>query len=149
MKRRRRKKHNRHGAAALTVVLVSISVIGALMLASMHTSLRQRRQLDIELQMEQTRWLAEAGLNHAEKLIKSGDELGSDPIVIQPKLDSNNTAEVKIEFTLEEGSVEVNVSAWIGLVDRPETQTRQTFDKTFKQPAPKTTSEETDSTSEE
>jgi len=149
MKRHRRKNLNRHGAAALTVVLVSIGVIGALIFASMQTSLRQRRQLDVELQMEQTRWLAEAGLGHAAKLIKSGDELKSDPILIQPKIDSNNTAEVKIEFAPKDGSVEVNVSAWIGRVDRPETQTRQSFSKTFKQPAPKTTSEETDSTSEE
>ena len=118
-------KSNRSGAAALTVVIVSIGVIGALIFASLQTSLRQRRQLDRELQMEQTRWLAEAGLNHAMKLVESEDDLGSDPIVIKPEITGSNTSEVKIEFKEAEQAVEVSVSVWIGLVDRPETRTRQ------------------------
>lgn len=136
---------NRHGAAALTVVLVCVSVIGALVFASLQTSLRQRRQLDRELQMEQTRWLVEAGVDHAEKLLESVDELPSKPIVIKPKIDINNTAEVAIEFTPTKDAVEIQVSAWIGRVDRPETRTRQTYSKTFN----KTNSDKTDSTSEE
>ena len=125
MIRIRNSKNNRSGAAALTVVIVSIGVIGALIFASLQTSLRQRRQLDRELQMEQTRWLAEAGLNHAMKLVESEDDLGSDPIVIKPEITGSNTSEVKIEFKEAEQAVEVSVSVWIGLVDRPETRTRQ------------------------
>ena len=125
MIRIRNSKNNRSGAAALTVVIVSIGVIGALIFASLQTSLRQRRQLDRELQMEQTRWLAEAGLNHAMKLVESEDDLGSDPIVIKPEIAGSNTSEVKIEFKEAEQAVEVSVSVWIGLVDRPETRTRQ------------------------
>lgn len=125
MIRIRNSKNSRSGAAALTVVIVSIGVIGALIFASLQTSLRQRRQLDRELQMEQTRWLAEAGLNHAMKLVESEDDLGSDPIVIKPEITGSNTSEVKIEFKEAEQAVEVSVSVWIGLVDRPETRTRQ------------------------
>ena len=119
------KSNNRSGAAALTVVLVCIGVIGALMFASLQTSLRQRRQLDRELQMEQTRWLAEAGMGHAMDLVESKEDLASDPIVIKPKLTGSNSAEVQIKFKKTKDAVEVNVSAWIGLDDRPETQTRQ------------------------
>ena len=125
MIRIRNSKNSRSGAAALTVVIVSIGVIGALIFASLQTSLRQRRQLDRELQMEQTRWLAEAGLNHAMKLVESEDDLGSDPIVIKPEITGSNTSEVKIEYKEAEQAVEVSVSVWIGLVDRPETRTRQ------------------------
>jgi len=121
------KTNNRRGAAGLTVVLVCIGVIGALIFASLQTSLRQRRQLDRELQMEQTRWLAEAGLDHGLTLIESRDELSADRIVIKPEIGQHKNAEVTIEFEQTAEAVKVNVSAWIGLVDRPETQTRQTL----------------------
>lgn len=121
------KSKRRRGAAAITVVLVCIGVIGILIFASLQTSLRQRRQLDRELQMEQTRWLVEAGMGHAIKLVESKEDLESDPIVIKPELAGNNVAEVKIEFKKAADAVEVSVTAWIGLDDRPETQTRQTL----------------------
>lgn len=139
------KTNNRRGAAGLTVVLVCIGVIGALIFASLQTSLRQRRQLDRELQMEQTRWLAEAGLDHAMTLIEFKDELAEDPIVIKPELDQHRTAEVTIEFKKAADAVEVNVSAWIGLVDRPETQTRQMLSEVFGEQQ----NEKFDNTSEE
>ena len=125
MNRRVQNSNQRHGAAALTVVIVCIGVIGALMFASLQTSLRQRRQLGRELQMEQTRWLAEAGIEHAKQLIQSGDEPESGSITVKPKLDGVETGQVEIEFRESAGGLEVNATAWIGLADRPETQTRQ------------------------
>jgi len=118
----------------LIVVLVCLSVIGALIFASLQTSLRQRRQLDRELQMEQTRWLAEAGLGHAMELINSSDgDFNKDkPVIIKPKLDGDLAAEVAIEFQQSGGerATTANVTAWIGLADRPETQTRLILDET-------------------
>lgn len=126
------KKANKHGTV-LIVVLVSLSVIGALIFAALQTSLRQRRQLDRELQMEQTQWMAEAGMNHAIELWNaSDDDFDKDkPVVIKPKLDGDLVAEVKIRFKEDANATNVNVTAWIGLADRPETQTRQILDETI------------------
>ena len=128
----RTSQRTRKRGAVLVVVLVCLGVIGALIFASLQTSLRQRRQLDRELQMEQTRWLAEAGMNHAIELIKSSDsDFDTDkPVLIKPKLDGNLAAEVKIEFEQSDDETKASVTAWIGLADRPETQTRLILDET-------------------
>jgi type II secretory pathway pseudopilin PulG len=112
----------------LIVVLVCLSVIGALIFSALQTSLRQRKQLDRELQMEQTRLLAEAGLVHATGLVDQKENL----IVIEPALHDKKHAEVKIELTRNSDAVDVTVTAWIGLKDRPETQTRQTLNTNVK-----------------
>ncbi len=120
--------HKRHSGFVLVAVLVCLSVIGALIFSALQTSLSQRKQLDRELQMEQTCLLAEAGITHAIDLVESSRaELKEQAVVITPVLHDLKHAEVKIELTRNENTVGVNVTAWIGLKDRPETQTRQTL----------------------
>ena len=59
----------------LVVVLVCLGLIGALIFAALQAMLEQRRQLGRELQMEQTRWLAEAALAQGLKRFKAEPEL--------------------------------------------------------------------------
>ena len=124
----RHKEHHRRDCCGgiLVAVLVCLSVIAALLFSSLQISLRQRRQLDREHQMEQTRLLAEAGLVHAIRTVESaGSDFEGQSIIIQPGLDDTKQAEVKIEFDTGKDIVDVLVTAWIGLADRPETQTRK------------------------
>ena len=86
-------RHRGRRGFVLVVVLVCLSVIAALIFSALQTSLRQRKQLDRELQMEQTRLLAEAGLVHATGLVDQKENL----IVIEPALHDKKHAEVKIE----------------------------------------------------
>jgi len=121
-KAKRRSANNRNGSI-LIAVLVCLGLIATLMFSAVRISLQQRRQLERELQMEQTLWLADAGLAHAAKLIESG-EAGED-VTLRPKLVGKKISEVKIEFVKSESKIEAKVTAWIGLEDRPELQTRQ------------------------
>lgn len=117
----------------LVAVLVCLSVITVLIFSAMQTSLRQRKQLDRELQMEQTRLLAEAGIAFASRLIESSNgETDIDPVTLNPKLHQLKTSEVKIETTKRDAVIDVKVTAWIGLENRPETQTRQTLNTSVK-----------------
>ena len=117
----------------LVAVLVCLSVITVLIFSAMQTSLRQRKQLDRELQMEQTRLLAEAGIAFASRLIESSNgETDIDPATLNPKLHQLKTSEVKIETTKRDAVIDVKVTAWIGLENRPETQTRQTLNTSVK-----------------
>ena len=117
----------------LVAVLVCLSVITVLVFSAMQTSLRQRKQLDRELQMEQTRLLAEAGIAFASRLIESSNgETDIDPVTLNPKLHQLKTSEVKIETTKRDAVIDVKVTAWIGLENRPETQTRQTLNTSVK-----------------
>lgn len=117
----------------LVAVLVCLSVITVLIFSAMQTSLRQRKQLDRELQMEQTRLLAEAGIAFASRVIESSNgETDIDPATLNPKLHQLKTSEVKIETTKRDAVIDVKVTAWIGLENRPETQTRQTLNTSVK-----------------
>ena len=119
-------KQNKHrNGAVLVVVLVCLGVITALIFTALQTSLRHRRQLDRELQMEQTRLLAEAGLAHGMKIAK--DDPTEKTVVITPQMDNKITTEVTIKLTKVGDQIGVSSAAWIGLKDRPETQTRQTL----------------------
>jgi hypothetical protein len=99
------------------------------MYSAVQVSLQQRRQLERELQMEQTVLLAEAGLVRAKNLIESGETKAA--VTFRPNLHGKRIAEVKIEFSEGEGGANASVTAWIGIEDRPELQTRQRIKKTF------------------
>ena len=60
---------NRHRAekrgTVLLVVLVCMVVATSIVLGAVQSSLRHRRQLHQEIQLEQTRWLLDAGISRA------------------------------------------------------------------------------------
>jgi Tfp pilus assembly protein PilX len=113
---------HRESGFVLIAVLVCLGVIVALIYSSMRISMRQRRILDRELQMEQTRWLVLAAANHAQ----SADSLQAGSIPI-PALSSYESAVVTIELPNGEEGSPINITARIGIDDRPETQTKQSL----------------------
>ena len=127
-------KPTQRKGTVLVAVLVCLGLIGTLMFASVRVSLQQRRQLERELQMEQTRLLADAGLERAIEMIESGSD-AEDTVTIRPNLDGKKTSEVKIEFVEQENGVEAKVTAWIGIEGRPELQTRQKLTQKIEKPS--------------
>jgi len=123
----------KRSGTVLIAVLVCLGLIATLMFSAVRVSLQQRRQLERELQMEQTCWLADAGLVHATKLIESGK--AKEAVTLRPKLDGKKISEVTIEFEQRESKIKAKVTAWIGLEDRPELQTRQQLTTEVKKPS--------------
>lgn len=132
MRNRNSCRRDRDGSV-LVAVIVCLSLIGVLMFSALQTSLKHRRQLDRELQMEQTRWLAEAGLVRAEKLLKSADDLPEEPAIFRPKLDETKACEVTIAFSKNKQIQTVTVTATVGVDDRPELQTKLQLTKEVKE----------------
>ena len=124
--------------ATLIVVLVCLGLITSLMFTAFQSSLKQRRQLDRELQMEQTRWLAKAGLAHGMTLLKTEDGLGESPITLKPELAGDRESKVQIEFENSDNETTITAKAWIGNNDRPEQNTNIELSRTT-QTAPQET----------
>lgn len=124
MRNRTHRVRDRQGTV-LVAVIVCLSLIGVLIFSALQNSLKQRRQLDRELQMEQTRLLAEAGILHATKLAKSAEQLPEKPTTLRPKLDGSEACEISIVFSSIEDKTIATVTARIGNEDRPELQTKQ------------------------
>ena len=107
----------------LVVVLVCLGLIGALIFAALQGMLEQRRQLGRELQMEQTRWLAEAALAQGLKRFKAEPE-NKKPLLLHPEFARGVESEAKIEFIQQDDKTVAQATAWIGMKDRPELRTR-------------------------
>lgn len=122
MRNRTHRARDRQGTV-LVAVIVCLGLIGVLIFSALQTSLKQRRQLNRELQMEQTRWLAEAGILHATKLAKSAEELPEKPTTLRPKLDGAEACEISIVFSNIKDKTIATVTARVGIEDRPELQT--------------------------
>lgn len=131
--KQRRPRQNR--GFVLIAVLVCLSVIAAIMFSAMMTSLRHRRQLDRELQMEQTRWLTDAGIGRA--LAAVGNIELDDASVFEKRfqidLPRYADAEVIVNITPDQqrGVAVVEVVSSIGTPDRPELMTRHRVRKEF------------------
>lgn len=126
MKNRRHKAtqiRQRQSGLILIAVLVCLGVIVALIYSSMQISMRQKRILDRELQMEQTRWLVMAAANHA----RHSDSVQAGDFKLEPPLSNHESAVITIEPLNKGDASTANVSARIGIEDRPETQTKQSL----------------------
>ena len=116
-------RHSSRQGFTLVAVLVTLGLISALLLGAFHSSLKQRRQLERELQMQQTRFLARAAIAHGEAIARSGEDMKS-PIVSKPKLEGSLQSETRIEFETANNKVTVTAKAWIGDKDRSEHNTQ-------------------------
>jgi hypothetical protein len=99
------------------------------MLTSIHASLRVRRQLARELQMEQTRWLANAGL--ARGWMRASNEAGytGESWTVSPALSENTVANVVITLTttdVPDGQVGLQVVATLCGTEANSKPTRKT-----------------------
>lgn len=118
-----RNRHSNRNGVTLVAVLVCLGLISVLLLGAFHRSLKQRRQLDRELQMEQTRWLARAAIAHGETIARSKNDLEDAPILLKPQLSADLQSSIRIEFEVSEKQNTLVAQAWIGDEDRPEQAT--------------------------
>ena len=98
----------------IIAVLVCMTVAVSILLGAMHSSLTLRRQSRLELQMEQTRQLLDAGVRRALKRLKEKPAYVGETVPLSSVLASYPEAEVKIEVVRGEsspGKVEIRVAA--------------------------------------
>jgi hypothetical protein len=104
-------------------IAVSIS------LTAIQSSLRERRQIAYELQMEQTRWLADAGLSRGIDRIRSTDDYDDQLWDVQPVLNDRYIANVQISVEVIDestGVVQLVATATLTTNDPRRFETRHT-----------------------
>ena len=90
----------RRGYAAV-LVLACCSVAVALVMLSLRASLKQRRQLRSEHQLEQTRWVLDAAIR--KSIVDPPDESSED--LLEPKLEKFDKVLVSVEPDEAKGQV--------------------------------------------
>ena len=104
MKRRPRLLIQRPGRSGrqgslLVCVLVCMGIALSIMLTSVHASLRERRQVARELQMEQTRWLVDAGLTHGTMRLRDDSGYTGETWEVAPVILEDQLATIEISVT--------------------------------------------------
>jgi type II secretory pathway component PulK len=80
----------------LVAVLVCMGFATIVLLGAVQNSLHQRRQLRLELQMEQTRWLLDAGLSTGLARLQAKPDYDGETLTVTPALDNYDNASVEI-----------------------------------------------------
>jgi hypothetical protein len=107
----------RSSGSILICVLVCLGISASIMMVSVRSSLRVRRQMRIETQLEQTRWLLEAGMRRGASRFREDPGYQGETWKVVPALASYRDATVEIKVTRNGVSGEqarMNVSARIG-----------------------------------
>ena len=112
----KRTKSKRSEGTVLIVVLVCLAVATGILLGAVQSSLRQRLQTRQELQMEQTRWLLDAGVSHAITELQRSDEYEGESIKLEAHIGKYKNAELEISVRQEdsEEAIHVRVVAHLG-----------------------------------
>jgi hypothetical protein len=109
------RQHPRSGTL-LVCVVVCMGIALSIMLTSIHGSLRERRQIARELQMEQTRWLVDAGLTRGMMKLSEDAGYSGETWDVTQALQSDHTSiiEISVQKTGDASeSVRLSVSATI------------------------------------
>ncbi len=99
--------------SVLVCVIVCLGVATSIMLTSVVGSLRARRQIDRELQMEQTRWLADAGFMRAVQQIRVNSDYVGEIWAVSPAIDEAHEATIEIVVKSEDAKTRVEIVATI------------------------------------
>ncbi len=99
------------GGSILVGVIVCLGVATSIMLTSVHWSLRARRQLARELQMEQTRWLVDAGFARVRNQMRLDVDYDGETWVVEPPLSDELQATIEIKTRAEGEQTLVEVIA--------------------------------------
>lgn len=86
------------GGALLIAVLVCMGVAITILLGGVQLSLHQRRQMKLDLQMEQTRWLLDAAIDRALDQFHSDPDYGGESISVAPTLEKYGAATIRISL---------------------------------------------------
>lgn len=114
----------------LVCVLVCLGIATSIMLTAVHSSLRARRQIARELQMEQTRWLLDAGVARARSQLRGDSGYSGESWEVTPALAAHQTARIEISLGDEnaaDGSRRLAVTATIRGRDPGSLPTRRTL----------------------
>ena len=106
-----RMMRNRRGSAVVTVLLCLVTA-SILLLGAMGISLRQRRQVRLEQQMQQTRWLLDAGVQQAIQRIENDPEFKGHTVEVP--FDKYKLASVISTVSRKAASVQISVTAKLG-----------------------------------
>jgi len=123
--------NNRHLASkrtarAIVCIIVCMGIATTILMKSMQTALRMRRQIGHELQMEQTRWLLEATRIRAVRRLNEDPEYEGETWNVSNAFDSYDNATIDIEITSSEsGSRVVTATSRIGIVENPTGMTQR------------------------
>ena len=88
--------HSRRTGAAMVCVLVCLGIATTIMLVSVRSTLQVRRQMRQELQLEQTRWLVEAGMTRATALLQEQPTYQGETWRVDSAFESYSQAVVEI-----------------------------------------------------
>jgi len=113
----------------LIAVLVCMGVVMTILLGAVQTSLHCRRQMRNEAQLEQTRWLMDAGLRQAIANLEQQPDYAGQRIQLSSKVDKYASAVVDIKVKPIEdspGKVSVNVTAELGDIEDEVLKTKRT-----------------------
>ena len=127
-----RKNTGSRSATVLVAVLVCLGVATTILLAAVQVSLGHRRQIRQELQMEQTKWLVDAGVRKALAEVEADEDYSGDIFSVVPLLKYDN-AKLEIQVTLDEdeSSALIKVSALVNRGKDEMTETNQTTELTI------------------
>ena len=114
----------RPSGAVLICVLVCMGIASAIILASVRSSLRARRQMRREIQLEQTRWLLEAGAVRAVQELRADEDYSGETWRVDEAVERFDQARVEITVRRDvapAGSARVDVVARVAQ-DAPNAQ---------------------------
>lgn len=80
----------------LIAVLACTAIATTILLGAVQSSLRHRQQLRQDLQLEQTRWLLDAGVGHAIASLNSQPAYDGETIRVDPAFEQYPNANVQI-----------------------------------------------------
>ena len=108
------RQHGRNGVT-LVVVLVLISVVTIIMLTALTSTLRQRRQLRMDLQLEQTKWIVDAGVRKSLLELKRNPDFKGQTIDLSSALPKYEVSTLAIKRVVSDkkktgDTIEVNAS---------------------------------------
>ncbi len=88
----------KRNGSVLIAVLVCMAIATTILLGIVQSSLRLQRQMRHEMQMEQTRWILDAGISQASKQLNSEPDYRGGMLRIEPGL--SHFSEPSIEVVI-------------------------------------------------
>lgn len=87
--------------ALLVCVLVCLGIATTIVMLSVRSSLQARRQMQHELQLEQTRWLLDAGISRAASQLRQQTDYQGETWQVKPALSSYPEASIAISVNTD------------------------------------------------
>lgn len=110
-------RKSRRQGTILIIVLVCLGLATMIVLGAVKTSIRQRRQMRLELQMVQTKWMLDAGIRKAVVHWQTHPVEDGESLTLIPGLEKYPNATVMItviQTNPTPGEIHLNVTARIG-----------------------------------